>query len=1770
MSERSRRPPSTLLVIALALAWIPSANAHEGSSALATWGDLGAATPCQQAVAAATERCIDGALAAVATCAAPEGSACDPQAAIVAARQSALDAIERACAPADATALSRVDLSALLVDAVRGCRDVTEQLIALALPTGSGDAHAHARADAVARLGRYAVRTWRRTFDRIAARALPVADKDAIAAAGAARIGRVQRLLAARVAAACSDEPAMATDRSLAGAAQAARCFAGDVYAQQAVTCAPAAESAVVQGACVNGLASGYPCRNVDLAAFLPLSAIGGGTSNDVWGWTDPQTGREYALLGRSSGMSVVDIATPTAPVYLGNLPTHSVNSTWRGIKVYADHAFVVSEAGGHGMQVLDLRQLRTLGTPPVTFTESAYYGGFSNAHTIAVNEDSGFIYVCGTNTCSGGLHMVDVHNPRAPTFAGCVGNDGYTHEAQCVTYHGPDAAYAGRELCFNSNTDTLTIVDVTTKSAPQQLSRTGYVGRGYTHQAWLTDDHRYLLMDDETDEQNFGHNTRTYVWDVSDVNAPVMRGTYDGPVAAIDHNLYIRGGYAFEANYRSGLRVLDLADVASAALHEVGFFDIYPSSDAAAFNGAWSNYPFFSSGVVLVSGIEQGLFVLQPEAGTLADTPTATPVPPTRTPTRTPTPVVAMPTITAPTQNQVIMTSGVTFAWTSVPTATGYDLRILSGASATVFSGSLAGNGATSTLISLPQSGSYTVRVRACIGGGFSDAQCGLFASRAFSVSIGAPSAAPTVTAPSEGATVTQSNLLLQWTSVSGSGPLPLFYEVDLSETGSGEHALQILLPDTELSTVARLHSGSYALRVRACQGGCGPWSATRSFAATIAPAPSGAPTITNAMVSGNSLNAAWTAIGGAEWYQLYVVQPSGGPGGGALTVAARQVVGTSIAGVPIPTGAASVLVAACNGNGCGPFSSPASIAGASMNPSAPQIGQPLGGSVVSGPGVLFTWSRIPGDNGSNTVYRLYVQDLSRATAALDVQTSDNFYAAYFKAEGARYDALVVANPGPNQVMGPAVGFVVSGDSAAAPTLSQPTHNSSLTAGNVQLGWSPVPGATLYEYFVAAVGANTPPTRGVTPGLVVQVPLAALNGQPTLYSGIVRACPAGATCAPGDDAGWGPWSNEGAGPGVTNFTILPPPVPRGGSSLHFFGTGSGDVDRVKFPLDAPPHAIDVGGDLTLELWMKTAAGNTSGTCATGNDGWINGNIIVDRDVFGPGDHGDYGLSLFGSGGRLAFGVSVGGAGNTICGSHNVADGAWHHVAATRAASGALALWVDGQLDGSGSGPAGDVSYADGRTTMHPADPFLVLGAEKHDAGAGFPSYHGWVDELRLSTIIRYAAPFTRPSAPWTTDAGTVGLWHFDEGNGETIVDSSGINGPSNDGVRRVGGPSNGPQWSTDVPFATQAPNIILETLTTGLGAPTSITNAGDNRLFITEQSGAIRIWDGTQLLATPFLTVSPIASGGERGLLSVAFHPNYASNGLFYVYYTNTAGNPTIARYKRSNNNPNLADPMSGVILLTIPHPGADNHNGGQLQFGPDGYLWAGIGDGGGGCDDSGSGCNAQRDNLYLGKILRLDVNQNQNVAPFYGIPPDNPFVGAGDPLDEIWAKGVRNPWRFTFDSLTDGLFIGDVGQNTREEVDLVSAGTPGGLNFGWKVMEGTLCNTCSLANCGAIPLPACNAPELTLPILDYGHVSGQCSITGGYAYRGTRVPYLYGKYLFGDLCNGRMWWAVQNNGSWSSTAFTATASGLYTFGQGVDGELYVGQGNGTLSRIR
>jgi len=369
--------------------------------------------------------------------------------------------------------------------------------------------------------------------------------------------------------------------------------------------------------------------------------------------------------------------------------------------------------------------------------------------------------------------------------------------------------------------------------------------------------------------------------------------------------------------------------------------------------------------------------------------------------------------------------------------------------------------------------------------------------------------------------------------------------------------------------------------------------------------------------------------------------------------------------------------------------------------------------------------------------------------------------------------------------------------------------------------------------------------------------------------------------------------------------------------------------------------------------------------------------------------------------------------------------------------------------------------------------------------------------------------------------------------------------------------PSNDAHPPAPAPFAAAAADIALQPLASGRPSLTSIASAGDARLFLTQQTGQIVVWNGTAILPAPFLDLSgAVSCCGERGLLSVAFHPRYASTGFFFVNYTNTpAGDTVIARYRVSSGNPNAADPASGVILKTITQPFA-NHNGGELQFGPDGYLYIGMGDGGSANDPM---CNAQRDDTLLGKLLRIDVDQNVATPPFYGIPPTNPFLSGGVP-NEIWAKGLRNPWRFSFDRATGDLYIGDVGQSAREEIDFEPHGSAGGRNYGWKIMEGTICGGGGSSACPA-GVPPCMSPLFIAPIYEYSHGAGDCSVTGGYVYRGSAMPSFQGVYFYGDYCTGRIW----ANGQ----LLTARASGLTTFGEDAAGELYAATEGGALYRI-
>lgn len=372
---------------------------------------------------------------------------------------------------------------------------------------------------------------------------------------------------------------------------------------------------------CVNGFAGPFPCRNVDLMSFLPLDQMGaaGARGSDIWGWTDPQTGREYALMVVSNGASFVDVTDPTLPRYLGFLPTRTTSSSNRDVRVYRDWAYIAADSvGAHGMQVFDLKRLRDVSAPR-TFTADHVYTEVNTVHNIDINVETGFAYLVGSNTCDGGLHMVDLRaDPVRPRFAGCYSKGGvdgavaYIHDVQCVVYRGPDARFAGRELCFASNVNALTILDVTDKGAVREVARKSYTGNAYCHQGWLTEDHQYFLMDDEGDENRGGHNTRTYLWDVRDLTDPKNFANHDHGTRAIDHDQYVHQGYVYQGNYRAGLRILSVARVAQGELEEVGYFDVVPADDEPFFSGAWGAYPFFRSGNVLVPGMEQGLFVLR------------------------------------------------------------------------------------------------------------------------------------------------------------------------------------------------------------------------------------------------------------------------------------------------------------------------------------------------------------------------------------------------------------------------------------------------------------------------------------------------------------------------------------------------------------------------------------------------------------------------------------------------------------------------------------------------------------------------------------------------------------------------------------------------------------------------------------------------------------------------------------------------------------------------------------------------------------------------------------------------------------------------------------------------------------------------------------------------------------------------------------------------------------------------------------------------------
>ena len=389
-----------------------------------------------------------------------------------------------------------------------------------------------------------------------------------------------------------------------------------------AALCAPTTFSQSVIN-CVGGMAGGFPCNEINLASHLtqedleiPVDPSTGEPyrNNDIWGWTDSQNGNEFALMGNETGLYFVDVTVPTAPIYLGTLPTQTSFSVWRDVKTYQNHAFIVADgAGSHGLQVFDLTRLRNVTSPPETFTADAIYSGIGSAHNVAINEDTGYAYIVGSD-CNGGLHMVNIQNPTSPMFAGCFEGDGSTHDAQCVTYTGPDTDYVGHEICVGAQgwTGHIVVVDVTDKANPIEVSIGNYTDSTYAHQGWFTEDQRYFLLGDEIDD-NASATTRTMVFDMSDLDNPELHFYYYGPIETTDHNLYIRGHYAFMSNYTGGLRIVDIEEIDNGTMTEVAFFDTYPTDDAESYNGQWSNYPYFESGNIIANDRDFGLFVLTP-----------------------------------------------------------------------------------------------------------------------------------------------------------------------------------------------------------------------------------------------------------------------------------------------------------------------------------------------------------------------------------------------------------------------------------------------------------------------------------------------------------------------------------------------------------------------------------------------------------------------------------------------------------------------------------------------------------------------------------------------------------------------------------------------------------------------------------------------------------------------------------------------------------------------------------------------------------------------------------------------------------------------------------------------------------------------------------------------------------------------------------------------------------------------------------------------------
>jgi choice-of-anchor B domain-containing protein len=374
---------------------------------------------------------------------------------------------------------------------------------------------------------------------------------------------------------------------------------------------------------CENGKAGPYPCSGVDMLGRIPLADVMARSGASIWGATESKNHREIAIMAVDTGTAFVDVSKPRCPTILGILPASGARSTWREARAVGDYAVIVSEAQNHGLQIFDMKKLGTTASTAMLEAEAVYKGTdaepIGNGHSVFGHTETNMAYVVGSRSCDGGLHMVDLKDPANPKFAGCGTTGHYVHDTSCVIYHGPDEEHAGKEICvtYNGSPADFSVVDVTDKAAPKELSRLAYDGGVYSHEGWFTQDHKTMLLADEEDEQR-GNATRTYLFDMTDLDAPKALKPYTWDSECTDHNIYIKGERGYYAAYTEGLRVLDVSKAGAAEVTEAGFFDSNPNSSSNQMNGAWGVFPFFASGTVLIGDMVSGMFIVKPQASIL------------------------------------------------------------------------------------------------------------------------------------------------------------------------------------------------------------------------------------------------------------------------------------------------------------------------------------------------------------------------------------------------------------------------------------------------------------------------------------------------------------------------------------------------------------------------------------------------------------------------------------------------------------------------------------------------------------------------------------------------------------------------------------------------------------------------------------------------------------------------------------------------------------------------------------------------------------------------------------------------------------------------------------------------------------------------------------------------------------------------------------------------------------------------------------------------